>query len=258
MTRTRVFIINIGTELLIGRTLNGNLQWLGSKIYSLGGEVLASLTVHDKKDHIASALSYALSSQANIIITTGGLGPTYDDITMDSVAEWLGKRLVINEDALNFMVKLRAPQTEESKKAYEKMASLPEGSTPLFNFVGVAPGAMIIYVEKRLFILPGVPAEMKDMFERYVEPFIGYNISRGIVTKVEGIYEAQISPLITKLTERFPTVYIKSHPSMEYGKSVLRIEAWTQDSTVDIMKIFDELRNFVKAYGGNITLEEQD
>ncbi|MDP8024119.1 MAG: competence/damage-inducible protein A [Nitrososphaeria archaeon] len=257
MTKISVFIVNIGTELLIGRTLNGNLLWLGSRIYSLGGEVFASLTVHDKRDQIASALNYAFSSPANIIITTGGLGPTYDDITMDSVAEWLGKKLVLNEDALNFMMKLRRPVTEESKKAYEKMASLPEGSTPLFNFVGAAPGAMIVFMGKRLFVLPGVPNEMRDMFERYVEPFIGYSVSRGIVTRVEGIYEAQISPLITRLTENFPTVYIKSHPSMEYGKSVLRIEAWTQDSSVEIMKIYDELRSFVVTHGGKIFLEKQ-
>ncbi len=258
MQKVSVFIVNIGTELLIGRTINGNLLWLGSKIYSLGGEVVASITVHDKREQIASALNYAFSSPARMIITTGGLGPTYDDITIESVAEWLGRKLVLNEDALNFMKKLRKPATEESIKAYEKMASLPEGSTPLFNYVGVAPGAMVVFGEKRLFVLPGVPSEMKDMFERYVEPFIGYNVSRGIVTRVEGIYEAQISPLITRLTESFPTVYIKSHPSMEYGKSVLRIEAWTQDSSVDIMKIYDELRSFVRAHGGTISLEKQD
>ena len=257
MEKVRAFIVNIGTELLIGRTINGNLQWLGSRIYSSGGEVLGSITVHDRKDQIAFALKCAISSGAGFIITTGGLGPTYDDITMEAVAEWLGKKLVLNENALSFMIKLRKPMTEESKKAYEKMATLPEGSMPLFNYVGTAPGAMLFTGEKRLFVLPGVPREMKDMFERYVEPFIGYSVSRGIVTRVEGIFEAQISPLITELTKSFPAVYVKSHPSMEYGKSVLRIEAWTQDSSVDIMEIYRELENFVKAHGGKISLENQ-
>jgi molybdopterin-biosynthesis enzyme MoeA-like protein len=176
---------------------------------------------------------------------------------MEAVAEWLGKKLVLNENALSFMLKLRKPMTEESKKAYEKMATLPEGSMPLFNYVGTAPGAMLFADEKRLFVLPGVPREMKDMFERYVEPFIGYNVSRGIVTRVEGIFEAQISPLITELANSFPSVYVKSHPSMEYGKSVLRIEAWTQDSSVDIMQIYRKLENFVKARGGKINLENE-
>ena len=252
----RFFIINIGTELLIGRTINGNLQWLGYKIYTNGGQILGAMVVHDKYEEISKALNYACSTEAEAVITTGGLGPTYDDITMEAVAKWLNRELHLNEDALSFMRRLRPPQTEESKKAYEKMAKLPEGSIPLFNYVGVAPGALIYCEDKRIYVLPGVPREMKDIFERYIEPYIGERTGKGIVMIIEGLYEAQLSPMITSLSKSYPTVYVKSHPSISMGKSVVRIEAWTQDRSVDLIKIYDAVEKFVKEKGGTIKLKE--
>ncbi|MGC9208260.1 MAG: competence/damage-inducible protein A [Nitrososphaeria archaeon] len=251
-TIRKVFIINIGTELLIGRTLNGNLLWLGSRIYDRGGEVVGSITVHDRYDDIHYALGCATARSPDAIITTGGLGPTYDDITMDAVARWLGRKLVLNPDALDFMQRLRPPASEESKKAYEKMAMLPEGSMPLFNYVGAAPGAIVSYGETRIFVLPGVPAEMRDMFQRYIEPFLGSYGARGIVSLIRGIYEAQISPLIAKIAKEHPEVYIKSHPGMEAGRSVLRVEIWTQSGNADLEKLYKEIEEYVRAHNGEI------
>ena len=204
----RVSIINIGTELLIGRTLNGNLLWLGSRIYERGGEVVGSITVHDRYDDIHYALGCAMARSPEAIITTGGLGPTYDDITMDAVAKWLGRKLVLNPDALDFMQRLRPPVSEDS--------------------------------------------EMRDMFQRYVEPLLGSYGAKGIVSLIRGIYEAQISPLIAKIAREHPEVYIKSHPGMEAGRSVLRVEIWTQSVNADLEKLYKEVEKYVRAHDGEI------
>ena len=231
-----VEVINIGNELLIGRTLNQNLLWLGERIYDLGGYLKRAAVIRDVKEDIINEIKLALTDQPDLILTTGGLGPTYDDITMASIAEALGLRLIVNDEALKFMMIRKPPASDSIRSAYEKMAALPEGSQPLLNYVGSAPGALINVGRTKIIVMPGVPDEMKDMFTRYVEPLFGGSKSRGVVILTENIYEAELAPLIAEMAKKYPSVYIKTHPALENGKSKVKIELKTQanDSAIDV------------------------
>jgi len=146
-----VEIICIGNELLIGKILNTNAQWLARYITSLGGRVRRINTVEDDLDEASSALKDSLSRRPTFIITSGGLGPTFDDKTLEAVATALNKPLELDEEALS-MVKEKYHQYElstskriELTPARLKMATLPKGAKPIKNPVGTAPAVIIKY-----------------------------------------------------------------------------------------------------------------
>ncbi len=238
----KVEIINIGNELLIGRTLNQNLLWLGERIYDLGGYLKRAVIIRDVKEDIINEIKLVLMEQPDLVLTTGGLGPTYDDITMASIAEAFGLRLVVNDEAIKFMINRKAPASDNIKSAYEKMATLPEGCQPLLNYAGSAPGALISRGSTKVIVMPGVPDEMKDMFTRYVEPLFGSNKSRGVVILTENIYEAELAPLIAKMAKKYPSVYIKTHPASEKGVSRVKVELKTQGRDNSIDSELDEIK----------------
>ena len=215
-------IICLGNELLIGKIVNSNAQWLAKYITTLGGKVRRITVVGDEISEISSALRESLSRKPSFILTTGGLGPTFDDKTMDAVAMVLEKPLALNEEA-HLMVKNKYHQYEKvTKKKIEltparlKMAKLPKDSVPIPNPVGTAPAVLSTYTSSTIISLPGVPSEMKTIFEESVVPLIRSFIKTNIVyeknMKVTGIIESELAPLIDKVMRETPEVYVKSHP----------------------------------------------
>ncbi|MCL4343460.1 MAG: competence/damage-inducible protein A [Nitrososphaerota archaeon] len=251
----KVEIINVGNELLIGRTVNQNLFWLGARIFDLGGYLKRATIIRDIKSDIAEAIAASVGEGPDLILTTGGLGPTYDDITMGSVAHALGLKMKLNDQAVKFMTGRRTPESENVRLAYEKMATLPEGSTPLFNYAGSAPGALIERGHTKIVIMPGVPAEMQDMFTRYVEPMFGSNKSKEIVILTENIYEAELAPLVAKMADKYPQVYIKTHPASESGISRVKIELKTQFSDNAIDAEYNEIETWLKQNGVKFSVQ---
>lgn len=220
--RCIVEIISIGNELLIGKVENTNVQWLARYITGLGGQVRRISVVGDASDEISSVLRDALTRGPSIIITTGGLGPTFDDLTLEAFAGAVKAPLEVNEEALR-MVKEKYYQYElstgrkvELTPARVKMATLPKGSKPLRNSVGTAPGVLLAVGKSKIVALPGVPAEMKAIFEDNVKPLVR-EAAGGLFTceknlSVTGIMESEIAPLIDDAMRDNPYVYIKSHP----------------------------------------------
>ncbi|MDQ1280409.1 MAG: hypothetical protein QG670_1672 [Thermoproteota archaeon] len=215
-------VLCIGNELLIGKILNTNAQWLARYVSSLGGNVKRVNTIGDDLNEISSALLDSLSRKPTFIITTGGLGPTFDDKTLEAIANSLNKPIVLNEEALS-MVKEKYHQYEAiiSKKleltpARLKMASLPEGSKPLQNPVGTAPGVLLKYDSSQIIALPGVPKEMEAIFEISLAPMIKAAVGNVFTYEkslnVFDIIESELAPLIDKTMHDNPYVYIKSHP----------------------------------------------
>lgn len=210
------WIISIGNELLIGKVINTNLAWLGRKLTLLGYNVRRGLILSDDIEDIEWGFRTALGSNAKVIVSTGGLGPTFDDKTLEGVAAALDEKLVLNEKSL-----------EEIRKKYEriglslnpariKMARIPESGNPLYNPVGTAPGVYIIKSDKHIFVLPGVPKEMKAIFETQVEKIlkeIGPKIFfiEKTFTSI-GIPESELALFTNRLVREEPSVYIKSHP----------------------------------------------
>lgn len=231
-------IICVGNELLIGKTLNTNENWLARRATSLGVRVRRITTVGDDVDEIAGAVREALRRRPRFIVTTGGLGPTYDDKTLEGVARALGRRLAVDERALEMVKeKYEAYRREgrmervELTPARVKMATLPEGAEPLLNPVGTAPGVRIDARGCSLLSLPGVPSEMRAIFDDAVAPLMmgeaGHLAFFERSMHVDGIMESALAPLIEEAQRENPRVYIKSHPKGEERRPRIEIHLST-------------------------------
>lgn len=229
-----VELITIGNELLTGKTVNTNASWIADRVTRLGGLVKRVTVVSDDIDEIASALKEALSRKTELIITTGGLGPTYDDRTMEGVVKALGLKLELSEEAFNM---LKSKVGDRALVPHvKKMAYVPQGSKALLNPVGTASGALVMVNGVKIVILPGVPAEMKAMFEAYVEPILkegAREVLYDVEATVVNVYEADLSPLIDELLKLNLKLYIKSSPRLEEGRSILKVYIAYRSQSID-------------------------
>ena len=269
LRQTRFNLITVGYEILDGKILNTNSKWLAEKITSMGGRVDRMITVGDDVDEIVWAIRESIKSGVDWIITSGGLGPTYDDLTLKGVAKALRRKLVLNRKALE-MLKRRyeklyekgvIPSPELTPQRI-KMAMLPRGGKPLKNDVGSAPGVLLRYGKTRIVCLPGVPSELKNIFENEVEPLIKKSLKQIFRVErwfeVKGIAESTLAPKLEILRLRNPNVYIKSHPRMEEGKSVIRLQlisAANRLKTAEkrIEDVAESLKKIVMEFEGELT-----
>jgi nicotinamide-nucleotide amidase len=157
-------IISIGDELLIGQTINTNAGWMGEKLNLAGIEVLRTTVIPDKREQILKALQEA-AQRADIILTTGGLGPTRDDITKHTLCEFFNTELVRNTEVLKYIEAFFARRGREMLEVNRMQADLPKRCTVIHNSNGTASG-MWFDVDNKVYVsMPGVPFEMKGMME---------------------------------------------------------------------------------------------
>ncbi|MEM2145006.1 MAG: molybdopterin-binding protein [Candidatus Jordarchaeaceae archaeon] len=218
----KTFIITVGDELLSGRILDYNSHWISKRLTGMGFEVSGISVVPDNLEDIEEVIKKYLNKKAELIIITGGLGPTPGDITLEAVSKVLGKKMNVNPLALE-MVRdkyqqlfdsgyVSSPDITEDRK---KMAVLPEDSIPLFNAVGVAPGVYLKHGFTRILVLPGVPSEMMYLLEMAI-PLLSEKtktVTRIAELTVDEGDESMLAPLFRKVLEKFPQVSIKSYPS---------------------------------------------
>ena len=164
-------IISIGNELLIGDTVNTNASWLGQLLTENGVDVKYIHTIGDDLETMKEVLSSSLSA-ADLVITTGGLGPTHDDITKKAVSELFDCELVIDESILNFIKKVFRERNIPFSKSNYHQAEVPDCCEVLFNTQGTAPGMWFDREQAKLAVLPGVPYEMKHLMSEKVLPKI--------------------------------------------------------------------------------------
>lgn len=176
----RTEIISIGDELLIGQTVNTNASWMGEFLLDINCPVQWITTIGDEKDHLLNALTIA-EERAEIVLITGGLGPTHDDITKRVVCRYFGSKLVKNNDVLKSIKERFAKRNVEMAQVNEEQAMVPDDAEILDNDEGTAPGFLFKKEGKRFFIMPGVPQEMKSMMLRHVLPGIEEIMSTGVV-----------------------------------------------------------------------------
>jgi len=160
-------IISIGNELLIGQTVDTNASYLSGELLSIGIPVVSSYTVADDIDLIVRALNLA-SSDAELVLTTGGLGPTDDDLTRQAFAKFLGTELQLQNELLQKIQNLFAKRNTQMPEKNKVQAYIPAGAKALANNLGTAPGIIAQVKSKLLIAMPGVPSEMKQMFEESV------------------------------------------------------------------------------------------
>lgn len=226
----RVEIIAIGKEILQGQTLDTNSSWLAKGITALGGMVGRICIPDDDVGAIAGEIETSFNNKAAVIITTGGLGPTFDDKTLAGIAEATGKPLSLNPEALAFVTRRYAEfydqgfvEDPEITPPREKMAHVPKDSELLANPVGTAPAVLLKTPQGVIFALPGVPKEMHAIFEGEVLPrlteILGpeFYWEEGVSTGLGD--ESVIGEIIEQVMKRVPGVYLKSKAT-SFGKAV--------------------------------------
>jgi len=219
-------IISIGNEILGGQTVDTNAAYLSRELISIGVPVAGSYTVADEVDAIVRALGLA-GADADLILATGGLGPTDDDVTRQAFAEFLGAELQLQEDLLQRMRDFFSARNMEMPAKNRMQAYIPSGAKALVNNRGTAPGIMAGTKGKLLFAMPGVPSEMKEMFVESVLPELGRFAGGQVVVERElkcfGAGESTIAGLLVPLMQRGRNPLINC--TVESGIITLRIVA---------------------------------
>lgn len=162
-------IITIGDEILIGQVIDTNSAWMGQKLNEIGIAVKQITSISDHQEAILNGLTEALQ-HADIILITGGLGPTKDDITKHTLCKFFGAELVLNEDALENVKQIFARFNRPLIDVNIKQAEVPDNCVVIQNKNGTAPGMWFEYNGKIVVSMPGVPFEMMGMMEDYVLP----------------------------------------------------------------------------------------
>ena len=261
----KAWIISVGNELLIGRVVNTNASWIARKLFMLGYNVERIIVVPDSVDDVSDEISRALASGAKVAITTGGLGPTYDDVTLEGVARAVGAPLELNQEARSMIEKFYGERGVELTRERLKMAYLPRGAKPIPNPVGAAPGSIISFRNSYIISLPGVPREMEAMFESYVEPLLRsigpqiYIVECGFT--VRRVPESSIAPLVASLARQYARSYIKTHPrGHEIGDPILDIKVVSSGATrieaeTVAREVLSRLRSESERMGGEVSQE---
>ena len=190
----RAEIISIGTELLMGEIVNTNAKYIAEKLQEVGVDLLYQTTVGDNEARIIECLDIAFN-RVDIVITTGGLGPTIDDRTKEVVSKYYNKDLIIVESYYNKVVEKYNERGYEIVEGAKKESSIIENSIILNNSVGLAPGLLYENDGKKLFVLPGPPKEMEPMMSNEVLPHLKEISNDVLLTKiieVMGVPEGKI------------------------------------------------------------------
>jgi nicotinamide-nucleotide amidase len=200
-------VISVGNELLLGDIANSNARWMSEKLAEAGVEVRHQQVVGDDVSSIADAFRLALS-RADVVISTGGLGPTGDDITREGLAEAVGAKLERRAEIENFLRERFKRMGREMPESNLRQADVPEGARYVLPERGTAPGlALEVNGAKRVYVVPGVPAEMQEMMEGTVLPeLIALTGGRTIVSRTlrsVGVAEAKVGELLHDLFEQF-------------------------------------------------------
>jgi nicotinamide-nucleotide amidase len=199
----RAEIIGIGTEILLGQIANTNAQWISEELAEIGVDVLHHQVVGDNEDRIAGAFRLALS-RAGVVIATGGLGPTQDDITREGLVAALGTSLVRDPEIEAFLRKKFARLGRTMPESNLQQCDVPEGGRYILPERGTAPGLVFETEDgKRVYVVPGVPAEMREMMRGTILPELarlaGPSALVSRTVKVTGVAEARVAEILDDL-----------------------------------------------------------
>ncbi|CAG7624169.1 competence/damage-inducible protein A [Paenibacillus allorhizosphaerae] len=260
----RAEIIAVGTELLMGQIVNTNAQYLSRGLADIGVGVYFQTVVGDNAQRIKESLRIA-KDRADVIICTGGLGPTQDDLTKDVLAETVCQRLVMHGpsmDKIEHMFQKRGVPMVESNA---RQALMLEHSEPLANDTGLAVGVALTHEGTHYILLPGPPKEMKPMFDRYAKPWIAAQMGSvqplySVMLKFAGIGESQLEHELIDLIEAQSDTTIA--PYAKEGEVAIRLTtraASMLEAQAKLKPLEEEIRSRVGQYiyaAEDIALEE--
>ncbi len=246
-------IISIGTELLLGHIVNTNTAFLSQKLAENGIDVYHTSVVGDNPSRLMQSLKLALG-RADVIITTGGLGPTVDDITTETIANFLGRKLILNRAILNGLKRYFISRKVRYPKDNIRQALIPEGTKWIPNRTGTAPGLLTEYNGKVIICLPGPPRELGPMFENDIMPYLKKRagtsqkiLSRTI--KLMGLPESRVNGIAKDLLLLKPPVTVGIYAKL--GEVDLRIMAKIADKNAadrEIKRVENKIKARLKDY----------
>lgn len=258
-------IIAVGSELLLGQIVNSNARFLSRELADLGVNVFYHTVVGDNPARLKQAMAIA-EQRADFIVFTGGLGPTKDDLTKDTIALHLGRKLVLDQHAMDSIEQYFAKTNRHMTENNRRQAMVIEGSVILKNDHGMAPGMFLSAAEHKYMLLPGPPSEMEPMFRVYGREAIVSHMGRqaSITSKVlrffgigEAALEAEIEDLIDRQSN--PTIA----PLAGDGEVTLRLtakdeEAMTAEKLIDQLEkeIMGKVGGFFYGYGETTLMSE--
>jgi nicotinamide-nucleotide amidase len=260
-------IICIGNELLIGKVKDTNAHYLTKQATILGANVKRVTVIQDTVEEIAQTINEAIARKPQFIVTTGGLGPTFDDKTLQGIAKALNCKLEVNPKALELVKqriieyarKRQLPTEIEMTPPRVKMATLPEKTTVVNNPIGTAPGVRVDVDGAVLFALPGVPVEMEAIFNETITPLIKQAVGSGVFCErsifVDNIFESRLAPLIDRVMSDNEGVYVKSHPMRTENKPNMELHLTIVESkesapSEKLLKAAKELAVLIEQNGG--------
>lgn len=218
-------ILCVGTELLLGDIVNTNAAYIAKELANIGIDVYHQSVIGDNNGRLETALALAFS-RVDIVVMTGGLGPTYDDLTKETVADYFHKEMRLDEESLKsiegFFARLNRPMTDNNKK----QAMMPEGATIFPNANGTAPGLAVSEDGKTAVLLPGPPSEMKPMFQQSVIPYLMGFSDKVLVShnvRLFGIGESRLEDMLYDLMKNSANPTIA--PYAKAGEVTLRLTA---------------------------------
>ena len=237
MTNRFSVVIAIGDELLRGHTLDTNTHHLAQRLYALGFPLDRAHMVSDVQDEIVTMVRTEIASEAAAVFCCGGLGPTPDDRTLAALAVALDRPLVLDEqarrhiqDRIDWLHGIGRIKSAEMREANRRMAEVPEGATVLNNSMGMAPGLAIPINRpgeepRHLFVLPGVPRELKTIFEEEIVPRY---LAGGTAHATEEVHfqmavEAEFWDLLNRVEREFPGLSVGSYPQPDRGHLIIRL-----------------------------------
>jgi nicotinamide-nucleotide amidase len=227
----RAEIVSVGSELLLGQIVDTNAAFIARQLAALGLDLFHKTTVGDNLGRVAAALETALA-RADVVITTGGLGPTEDDVTREAVARATGRELEFHPELLEEIEAFFRVRGLPLSPSNRKQAYIPQGAIPVSNPVGTAPCFILEEHEHTLIVLPGVPREMEYLLRSRALPHIRarYGLRAAIVSRlvrVAGLGESRVGELLADLMAKGanPTVGTMAHP----GQVDVRIAAKAPD-----------------------------
>lgn len=244
-------IISVGTEILLGDVVDTNASYIAQRLALLGIDLFRKIVVGDNRERLSKVLKESLK-KADLIIITGGLGPTEDDLTKEVVSELMGQKLILNK-AIAQQIRKKFSSRKISEKTVLKQALIPSSAKIISNRLGTAPGIIFEEKNKIIILLPGVPREMERMMQEGVIPYLNTKIRdeeiiKSKVLKIWGIGESQVEEKIS------PSLLHCSNPTIallaKEGEVHLRITAKFPPEIIDdrIEEVENELRRELGDY----------
>ena len=254
----RAEIVGVGTELLLGQISDTNAQWISQRLAEIGVDVLRHQAVGDNHERIVAALRLAVS-RSDVVIVTGGLGPTQDDITREAIAAVAGVPLVRDRSIAAAITQRFARMRREMPESNLRQAAVPQGARTIAPRRGTAPGLIVQVGDARIYALPGVPIEMKEMMQDRVVPELSAEVGpSGIASRIVRCVGVAESKIAEELDDLF---HGSSNPTVAYlaggGEVKVRITA-KASSLTEAEQLIDPVADEVVRRLGDAVTGTQD